>query len=86
MARIITEPRKVIELDLLDIIALGYGTICCKCELVQSKLPVYYIAVLHDIMCKEYYDEWISKDHYLDANDLKIEDSNFNSVKKLLNL
>ena len=46
---------------------------------------IYYIAVLNDTMCKECYKKWVkSAKRY--AEDIPIENKNFNYYKNLLRL
>ena len=93
MAKIVNNDKgfKIISLSTEDAASLGFGIdgsgtcICMHCNKGCRSGDIYYIAVLHDIMCKKCYERWIkSATRY--AEDIPIENRNFNHYKEWLGL
>lgn len=91
MAKIIDNDKefKVISLSTEDAASLGFGIdgsgtcICMRCNKGCLSGDIYYIAALNDTMCKNCYEKWVkSAKRY--AEDIPIENRNFNYYKKLL--
>lgn len=57
------EKYVVIELLPQEVQHLQWGSICCQCNGAIEE-PVYYIPVLHDLMCKECMEKWYDKSPY----------------------
>lgn len=86
MAKIIENIKgfKVIEISLLEVATyLGGFGICDLCS-TQHKTG-FYIAVLNSWYCPKCYDEFTQRATRY-TEDTKIEDTNFNHCKKLLEL
>lgn len=91
MAEVINNDKgfKVISLSTKDAASLGFGIdgsgacICMHCNKGCLSGDLYYITVLNDTMCKNCYEKWVrSAKRY--AEDIPIENRNFNHYKKLL--
>ena len=85
MAQIINSDKdfKVIEVYLSDCIKWGGLGICDHCNTAIRK--GYYVAVLNSVLCEKCYKSW----HHRAKNypeDRRIEESNFNRMKSILNL
>lgn len=85
MASVINSPRKVIKVSSEIISSHMWRNKCCMCDKTNME-SLYYVAAINGLMCHECYQDWISKDPYLDSCSLTIEEGNFNSVSELLNL
>lgn len=89
MAKIIENKKgfKIIRIDRSELIErlAGYGCvgICDRCSL--PSVAGYYIAVLNQWFCQNcFYDWYITAVNY--PEDRRIEESNFNRMKSILNL
>lgn len=91
MAKVINNDKefKVISLSTEDAASMDFGIdgsgacICMRCDKGCLSGDIYYIAVLNDTMCKNCYEKWVkSAKRY--AEDIPIENRNFNYYKKLL--
>lgn len=89
MAKIIENKKgfKIIRIDRSELIErlAGYGCvgICDRCS--SHSVAGYYIAVLNQWFCQNcFYDWYITAVNY--PEDRRIEESNFNRMKSILNL
>ena len=57
------EKYVVIELLPQELQHLQWGNVCCQCNGTIGE-PVYYIPVLHDLMCKECMEKWYDESPY----------------------
>ena len=57
----------------------------CNTQLVNNEEPVYYIAVLNELFCKDCFDDYIENaPYYEEDKDFEIE--HYNYYAKMLNL
>ena len=93
MAKIVNNDKgfKVISLSTEDAASLGFGIdgsgtcIFIHCNKCCRSGYIYYIVVLNYTMCKKCYERWIkSATRY--AEDIPIENRNFNHYKEVLGL
>lgn len=68
-------------------LGFGIGLSVCICSSCNEDIfdNIYYIAVLHDVMCEACYEEWYENATYYEE-DTKYENINFEYYAKKLNL
>lgn len=66
---------------------IGIELVCDNCNkafFIDDEEPLYYIAVLNMVFCKDCYEEWVNNATYY-PEDSAIELKRFNYYKELLN-
>lgn len=57
----------------------------CNTQLVNNEEPVYYIAVLNELFCKDCFDDYIENASYYEE-DKDFEINQYNHYAKILNI